>query len=282
MPLWSWACRRRGLPHPGRPGDRPGGPAAAPHQPEHRADAVRHPGPGTCPPPPCGEADALAREVATGHTRLRIGHAWSATGHHTAAFQRRWAAAHPEIELQLIRTNTSTGGLAEGVCDLAVVRGPFDSQRFASTVVGLERRVVAVAVDDPWARRRSISLDDTRGRTVRRRSPHGHHDARTVARRRPSVHEYTKDIDDWLAAITTGRCIGITPQSTATQYRREGIAFRPLRGAGPVPVNVVWSRRDPHPATAEAVALICELYAEGGGRQRTAARAAPNVRQRSR
>ncbi|GGV89157.1 hypothetical protein GCM10015535_42280 [Streptomyces gelaticus] len=27
---------------------------------------------------------------------------------------------------------------------------------------------------------------------------------------RPAV-EYTHDIDDWLAAITTGRCIGLTP-----------------------------------------------------------------------
>ncbi|SEL91181.1 LysR family transcriptional regulator [Streptacidiphilus jiangxiensis] len=209
------------------------------------------------------EADELVREVTTGHTRLRIGHAWSAMGHHTAAFQRGWAAAHPEVELQFIRTNTSTGGLAEGVCDLAIVRGAFDDARFAGTVVGLERRVVAVAADDPWARRRSVHLDETRARTV------------VVDRRtgtttpelwptegRPAM-EYTQDIDDWLAAITTGRCIGITPESTATQYRREGISFRPLRGAAPVPVHVAWPRRDPHPATTAAVALIAELYATG-------------------
>ncbi|WP_042430328.1 LysR family transcriptional regulator [Streptacidiphilus anmyonensis] len=209
------------------------------------------------------EVDTLMREVATGHTRLRIGHAWSAMGHHTAAFQRRWAAAHPEVELQLIRTNTSTGGLAEGVCDLAIVRGPVDAQRFASTVVGLERRVVAVASDDPWARRRSVGLEETRERTVviDRRTGTTTPELWPTGER-PTL-SYTKDIDDWLAAITTGRCIGITPESTATQYRREGIAFRPLRGTAPVAVHVVWPRRDPHPATAEAVALISELYAEG-------------------
>lgn len=208
------------------------------------------------------EVDALLREVATGHTRLRIGHAWSSMGHHTAAFQRRWAAEHPEIELQFIRTNTSTGGLAEGVCDLAIVRGPVDAQRFASTVVGLERRVVAVASDDPWARRRSVTLDETRDRTVvvdRRTGTTTPELWPTGAR--PAL-SHTKDIDDWLAAITTGRCIGITPESTATQYRREGVVFRPLRGTAPVPVHVVWPRRDPHPATAAAVALVCELYAE--------------------
>ncbi|WP_371477057.1 LysR family transcriptional regulator [Kitasatospora sp. NBC_00315] len=210
------------------------------------------------------EVDDLVREAATGHTRLRMGHAWSALGSHTAAFQRRWAREHPDVELQLIRTNTSTGGLAEGVCDLAVVRGAFDVRRFAGTVVGLERRTVAVAADDPWARRRSIGLDEIRGRAV------------VIDRRtgtttpelwpggaRPAV-EYTRDIDDWLAAIASGRTVGITPESTATQYRREGITFRALRGAAPVPVQVIWPRQDPHPATAAAVALAAELYATAG------------------
>jgi DNA-binding transcriptional LysR family regulator len=207
------------------------------------------------------EADDLVREAATGHTRLRIGHAWSAMGRHTAAFQRRWAQDHPDIELQLIRTNTSTGGLAEGGCDLAVVRGSFDSARFASTVVGLERRTVVVAADDPWARRRSIGLDEIRGRTVviDRRTGTTTPDL-WPGGARPAV-EYTKDIDDWLAAIASGRTVGITPESTATQYRREGIAFRPLRGAAPVAVHVIWPRQDPHPATAAAVALMSELYA---------------------
>jgi hypothetical protein len=62
--------------------------------------------------------------ATTGHTRLRIGHAWSAMGRHTPEFQRRWAAMYPDVELQLIRTNSGTGGLAEGLCDLAVVRTP--------------------------------------------------------------------------------------------------------------------------------------------------------------
>ena len=40
-------------------------------------------------------ADNLVAEATTGHTRLRIGHAWSATGRHTREFQRRWAAKVP-------------------------------------------------------------------------------------------------------------------------------------------------------------------------------------------
>ena len=75
----------------------------------------------------------------------------------------------------------------------------------------------------------------------------------------PAV-EYTQDIDDWLAVIATGRCVGITPESTVTQYRRQGITFRPLRDADPVPVWMIWRRQDPHPATHAAVALASDLY----------------------
>ena len=104
------------------------------------------------------EADNLAREATTGHTRRRIGHAWSAMGRHTLEFQRRWADRYPDVELQLIRANSATGGLSEG------------------------------------------------------------------------------------------------------QYRRHGIAFRPLRDASPVPVLLIWRRHDPHPATHAAVALASDLY----------------------
>ncbi|TGB14567.1 LysR family transcriptional regulator [Streptomyces sp. MZ04] len=206
------------------------------------------------------EADDLIREATTGHTRLRIGHAWSAMGRHTAEFQRRWAAEHPDIELYLIRTNSATGGLAEGLCDLAVVRTSFDEARFADAAVGQERRYCAMAADDPWARRRSVPLADIRERTllIDRRT------GTTTAElwpegTRPAV-EYTRDIDDWLAIIASGRCVGLTPESTGNQYRRDGVVFRPLRNAAPITVRLIWRRHDPHPATHAAVALLADLY----------------------
>jgi DNA-binding transcriptional LysR family regulator len=210
------------------------------------------------------EADDLVREATTGHTRLRIGHAWSALGRHTLEFQRRWAARYPDIELRLVRTNSSTGGLAEGLCDLAVVRTPPDERRFVSAVVGQERRYCAMAADDPWGRRRTIRLDEIGQRTVAldRRTGSTTTDL-WPAGAAPAV-EYTQDIDDWLAVIATGRCVGITPESTVTQYRRQGIVFRPLQDAAPVPVWLIWRRQDPHPATHAAVALAADLYRRHG------------------
>jgi DNA-binding transcriptional LysR family regulator len=69
-------------------------------------------------------------------------------GRHTREFQRRWATRYPAVELELIRTNSATGGLTEGLCDLAVLRTAVDQRRFGSAVVGHEQRYCAVAADD--------------------------------------------------------------------------------------------------------------------------------------
>jgi DNA-binding transcriptional LysR family regulator len=205
-------------------------------------------------------ADNLLTEATTGHTTLRIGHPWSAMGRHTREFQRRWTARYPDIDLQLIRTNSATGGLAEGLCDIAVVRTAADGRRFANAIVGYERRYCALSADDPWARRRSIRLDEVPQRTVLI-------DSRTgtttpdlwPGTSRPRIRD-TRDIDDWLAIIAAGGGIGITPEGTTTQYRRDGVVFRPLRDAPPIAVQMIWRRHDPHPSTHAAVALLTELY----------------------
>ena len=205
-------------------------------------------------------ADNLVAEATTGHTRLRIGHPWSAMGRHTREFQRRWAARYPDVELQLIRTNSATGGLAEGLCDIAVLRTAAGSNRFASAVVGYERRYCAIAADDPWTRRRSIRLDEIPQRTVLI-------DPRTGTTTpdmwpgvsQPRIRE-TRDIDDWLAIIAAGGGVGITPEGTTAQYRRDGVVFRPLRDAPPIAVQMIWRRHDPHPSTHAAIAMLTELY----------------------
>ncbi|GCE01034.1 LysR family transcriptional regulator [Embleya hyalina] len=207
-------------------------------------------------------ADDLVAEATAGHALLHIGHAWSAFGRHTTEFQRRWHQSHRETELRLVRHNSPTGGLAEGMCDLAVVRAPLDLKPWSHALVGHEPRVVALASDDPWARRRSIRLDEIPARTLVI-------DRRTGTttlnlwpeNERPAV-TYTHDIDDWLAAIATSHCVGLTPQATAAQYRRDGIVYRPLRNATPVPVHLIWRRQDPHPATHAALALAIDLYHE--------------------
>ncbi|MFI7413530.1 LysR family transcriptional regulator [Streptomyces sp. NPDC049627] len=207
-----------------------------------------------------GEVDDLVREAGSGHDRLRMGYAWAALGRHTADFQRRWVAARPGTELQLVRVNSATAGLAEGACDLSVVRRPVDDRRFDSAIVGLERRLCAVAADDPLARRRAVRLADLSGRTllVDRRTGTTTTDLWPPGAR-PATEE-THDVDDWLTVISTGRCVGVTAEATAHQYPRPGVAYRPVRDAEPIAVRLAWWRDDPHPAAQAAIELLSALY----------------------
>lgn len=209
------------------------------------------------------EVDDLVRDALSGHAQVRVGYAWAAFGRHTLAFQRRWSAAHPETDLHLVRVNSASAGLAEGACDLSVVRRTPDDRRFESVIVGLERRLCAMAADDPLARRRSVRLGDLTGRTllVDRRT------GTTTPQlwppeARPAVEE-THDVDDWLTVISMGRCVGITAESTANQYPRPGVVYRPVRDAEPIAVRLAWWRDDPHPAAQAVLELLTSLYREG-------------------
>ncbi|MFF7314111.1 LysR family transcriptional regulator [Streptomyces sp. NPDC008137] len=209
------------------------------------------------------EVDDLVQEATSGHATLRVGYAWSAVGRHTLAFQRRWAETRPETELRLVRVNSATAGLAEGACDLAVVRRPLDDRRFDSAIVGLERRLCAMASDDPLARRRSVRLADIGGRTLLIDRRTGTTTTQLwPADSRPAT-QATHDVDDWLTSISLGRCVGMTAESTAHQYPRPGIVYRPVRDAEPIAVRLAWWRDEPHPAAPAALELLTTLYGTG-------------------
>ncbi|WP_329342058.1 LysR family transcriptional regulator [Streptomyces sp. NBC_00663] len=209
------------------------------------------------------EVDDLVRDATSGHAQLRIGYAWAALGRHTLPFQRRWGRERAETELHLVRVNSTTAGLAEGACDLAVVRRALDDRRFESAIVGLERRLCAMAADDPLARRRSVRMADLAGRTflVDRRTGTTIPDL-WPPETRPATEE-THDVDDWLNVISTGRCVGMTAESTANQYPRPGVVYRPVRDGEPIAVRLAWWRDDPHPATQAVMELLTALYREG-------------------
>lgn len=113
------------------------------------------------------EAGKFTEFLTSRHSVLRLGYAWAALGRHNTPLQRDWARRHESVELELLRHNSPTGGLAEGLCDVAIVRRPVDEKRFDSIVVGLERRLVVFASDDPqWMRRRQVSMAEIAERTV--------------------------------------------------------------------------------------------------------------------
>jgi len=173
--------------------------------------------------------DDLERDARSENAVVRLGYAWSALGKHTVEFQRRWADAHPHTELRLIRTNTSTAGLAEGVADLAILRREPDPEAFDMARIGFEKRYCAMASDDPLVSRRTVTL--------------------------AQIAEGTVALD-----LRSGKARGITAEATMHQYRRPGLTYRLVRDAPALPVYAAWPKSRPSGETGAIVILLTELY----------------------
>ncbi len=206
------------------------------------------------------EMEAFADLAHTQRRVLRLGYAWAAVGRHTPTLLREWAARHPETELRLVRHVSATAGLAEGLCDVAIVRVDVDPTRFDAVVVGLERSLVVFRDDDPWLKRRSVTMAEIAERTVLV-------DSRTGTTRaelwpsdaQPQVRAI-HDVDGWLDAIAAGQGVGTTSEATIAHHQRAGIAHRRI-GDGPcIPVRLAWRRDAPPPAAAVLAELLGELY----------------------
>jgi len=208
-----------------------------------------------------GLAD-LEKDARSGGSTLRIGYTWAALGKHTFEFQRRWAAAYPLVDLQLVRTNTPTAGLAEGRADVAILRRPPDPRHYDLVLVGVEKRYCAMASDDPLATRRSVTLSQVAERPL---VIDGRTGTTTVALwpedAQPTTTISTNNVDDWLTVIGSGRARGVSAAATAHQYRRPGLTYRLIRDAPPVAVYAVWSRTDPPSERTAVIELLAGLYA---------------------
>jgi DNA-binding transcriptional LysR family regulator len=210
------------------------------------------------------EAENFTEFLASRHGVLRLGYAWAAVGRHTARLQRDWAQRHRQIELQLVRHNSPTAGLAEALCDAAVVRRPVDGKRFASVIVGLERRLVAFASDDAqWARRRQLSMSEIADRTVIIDPRAGTTSSELWgSEHRPQFIEST-DVDTWLDAIAAGRGVGTTADATAYHHPRPDVTYRPIKDGPRIPVRLAWWHDHRPPGLDDLIDAITRLYVTG-------------------
>lgn len=208
------------------------------------------------------EADRFTDYLHSRHSVLRLGYAWAALGRHTTSLQRAWAETHPTYELQLARHNSVTGGLHEGVCDVAIMRREPTDRRFDSVIVGLERRLVAFASDDQlWARRRQVTMAEIAERTVLVDSRTGTTSTELWegSAHQPQVTE-SSDVDDWLDIIATGQAVGTTAEATAHHYARPGVTFRPIKDGPRIPVRLVWWRDDPPAGLPDLISTVTHSY----------------------
>ena len=207
------------------------------------------------------ETTAIARAVSDAAAGLRVGYAWAALGRHTTPVQKQWALHHGGAELVFVQSNTATAGLREGLVDVAVVRREVDDDRFATALVGVERRFAAVATDSALARRRNVTLHDFAGRTVAADTRTGTTTPQLwPADAAPAGIRSVDGVDEWLTLIAAGQAVGMTSEATARQHPRPGVTYRPVRDAQPVAVRLAWWRDSPPPTLPDLLQLVCRAY----------------------
>lgn len=191
---------------------------------------------------------------------LRVGHAWSAFGEHTADLLRRWEQRYPETPLELLRVDDRTAGLTSGKVDVALLRGEIRAAGLVTERLPSEPRVGAVPTGSPLSARDSLRLADFTDEVVAVNAVSG---VTTVdlwsSASRPARTMEVANTDDWLAAIAARRAVGVTTSATVSVHSYPGVAFVPVRDAPDIPVHLAWRRGPEHPAISDLVALAREV-----------------------
>ncbi|QTZ93543.1 LysR family transcriptional regulator [Streptomyces auratus] len=219
---------------------------------------------------------AFDRALATAHLTewpLRLGHAWSAAGTDTTALLRRWREEHPETPLELLRIDDRTAGLARGDVDAALLRGEVRAPGLITEQLATEPRVAGLPADDPLAGRTALALSELTDRTIALNTVSG---ITTLdlwpAGARPASSITIGNTDDWIAAITGGRAVGVTTSATAEMHPHPAMAYVPLTDAPPVPVVIAWRDGPGHPRIPDLIALARDVIGKATGSERARAR----------
>jgi DNA-binding transcriptional LysR family regulator len=191
---------------------------------------------------------------------LRLGHAWSALGEHTTTLLRRWQHTHPDIPLDLLRIDDRTAGLTEGRVDAVLMRGQVTVPGVRSVFLMHEPRIAAVPIGSLLADRQDLALADLSDQLLALNTVSGTtRPDLWPAAIRPTTTLDVANTDDWLAAIASGRAVGVTALATAGLHPHPGVTYRTLTDAPPVPLLLAFTDPPSHPAVSELATLICEI-----------------------
>lgn len=204
------------------------------------------------------------------HPTLRLGFTWLLPGElvrRAAAELARTAGG----EVELVRRDDRTAGVATGHADLAVVYGPVVEDGTRSVPLRQEDRVAAVGSGHPLARRRRLRWSEVAAHPLVVNAGSG-----TVTPElwpegeRPEVAVASQTYDEWIEMVAAGRGVGVLPAAArerphpgvrhvalADAPAVELVLLRPTGSAHPLADrferalrSAVHDTRDPHAGTA--------------------------------
>ncbi|MFF0492361.1 LysR family transcriptional regulator [Nocardia sp. NPDC004068] len=191
----------------------------------------------------------LDTAVADLHLRsaVSIGFSWLLPDTWFADARTRFEALGGHVEIR--RVDDPIAALQSGAVDVALYRR--DSRlpaQLASRVIGVERRLLAVSIRSPLARRPDLRWSDAAHYPLVANTITGTTDETswpTAPPGRTVVH--CTNFDEWIELIAADRGIGGVPELARTRAPHPGVVYRDVPDAPPSRVRLVW-RVKPAPA----------------------------------
>lgn len=206
----------------------------------------------------------LACAEVRGERELRIGFSWALpdpwASDVIAAFEESTGANG-----RLVRRDDITTALQSGDIDIAFVRHVIDDDDVAMMTLFEEPRVAAVSARSPLAERNTLSWNELSKHPVviNTRSGNTRPDLWPQAQSPDQIIE-CDNYDEWIALVAANQGIGTTPISASATHAHAGVVFIPLADAPPVPLILVWHRRQRNnlPRRFAEIAALSPPYTE--------------------
>jgi LysR substrate binding domain len=161
---------------------------------------------------------------------------------------RSWEADQPDTALVIKRVDDPELALRTGKIDVAFFRSTPGASTLHHTLLGHERRLAAVAVDDPLATRDALTVGTLAARRIALCATAASADLRLwPPDQQPDRTVVVSNVDEWLATIAAGDTAGLTSDSTEYDHPHPGVCYLPVSGVEPVPVFLSWPANNSHP-----------------------------------
>jgi DNA-binding transcriptional LysR family regulator len=163
---------------------------------------------------------------------------------------RAFAAAHPDVEVEVIRTtwDDQVDVLHDGRVDVSIVRLPIDQEGLSIRPLFEEPRVAMVPSDHRLAGKPMIEITDLADEHLLQ-DPNAVPEWRDIAVElrlgHPKPVPTYRSVEEKLEHVAAGRGISIIPLSVATYYQRPDVAVVPVSNLATNKVSLAWiaSRR---------------------------------------
>jgi DNA-binding transcriptional LysR family regulator len=198
-------------------------------------------------------AELHARGAQKGESgTIHIGYVLTAANARLASIIKAFRQSYPGVQPDLaqLATGAQIAGIRSRQLDVGFVRPPVHAPEIETEVIGEEKMVLAVASEDPLARKKRLTWQDLNGKTVLSVHPtvaNYYYESFYAACRQNkvkiSIGPYSQDIHSSLWLVSTG--YGVTPiTESAREFASANLAFLDLPADGPFIQTVLAWRKD--------------------------------------